>query len=72
MEKHLEMQTHGRSRTSWEVSIKLDVMETGCKGGRQVELAQDCVQWALMLVVMNIQVLVSMGLFFISSSLIRS
>jgi hypothetical protein len=38
--------------------IELCLTQVGCEDGRWMELAQDCVQWwALVLVVLNIQIL---------------
>jgi hypothetical protein len=36
-------------------NIKMDLKQTGCEDGREMELAQDCVQWqAIVLAMLNV------------------
>jgi hypothetical protein len=47
----------GRPRDRWEVNIKMDLQEVGCRGMDWIELAQDRGRWwALLNVVMNLLV----------------
>jgi hypothetical protein len=47
----------GRPRRRWEDSIKMDLLEVGCRGLDWIDLAQDRDRWmALVIAVMNLQV----------------
>jgi hypothetical protein len=51
----------------WKDNMKLSVRKIVCEDGKWLELAQDCVWWqALLLVVLNIQML-RKGTFFLWS-----
>jgi len=57
----------GRPRCRWEVNIKLDLKEVGCRGVDWIELAQDRdMWWVLVNVVMNVQVPENAGNFLTS------
>jgi hypothetical protein len=49
------IQPLGRMRTRWKDNINMDLQEVSCGDGKGMEVAQDCVQWwTLVVMVSNI------------------